>query len=36
MKDINHDCTARLAEMKEIIFTLIIIKKYHTTEKIEK
>jgi hypothetical protein len=36
IKNINHDCTARIAEMKEISFTLIIIKKYHTTEKIEK
>ncbi len=36
MKNINHDCIAGLAERKEISLTLIIIKKYHTTEKIEK
>jgi hypothetical protein len=34
----NSDCIARIAEMKEISFILIIIQKsnkYHTTEKIE-
>ncbi len=36
MKNINHDCMTGLGERKEISFILIIIKKYHTTEKIEK
>ncbi len=38
LKNMNSDCIARIAEMKEISFILIIIQKsnkYHTTEKIE-